>query len=226
MSRASASANPLPDRRFGERLDEEEDVGRPRARDRRQRVDLRLGHLDDAADGLEQPADERDLGGAGAGSGREARHRLADQRGRVRHRAQHGDVGAEDRLEGLRRDAGGEAHDDRARTQVRGDLAQEVGHHRGLDPDRARCRPTPRPRRCPPGCCSSAMLVTPVERGEFGGLGRRAVRRGDSAAGEAGAHQTVEDRTPHGAGAEDRDGREGRLVGRHAAILRIPMIAY
>ena len=52
---------PLADRGFGERLDEEEDVGRPRAGDRRERVDLRLGHLDDAAHGLEQAPNEGDI---------------------------------------------------------------------------------------------------------------------------------------------------------------------
>ena len=67
---------------------------------------------------------------------------------------------------------------------------------------------------------SRAMLVTPSRPASSAGLLARAIGDRDAGRREARSHQPLEDRTAHGAGSEDGDGREGDEVGRHGAILR------
>ena len=126
---------------LGELLDQEEDVGRAGARDRRQRVHLLLGHLDHGADGLEQRRARARCPRPTPGRRRRARsppRRTID--GRVRHRAEHRRSARATPTSSIVTPAA------RLTTSASGskasrELAQQVGHHRGLDADQHESRP-------------------------------------------------------------------------------------
>ena len=127
---------PLVDGRRRELLDEVEDVGRAGARDRGQRVDLLLGHDDHVADGLEQRRRRARGRRRSSGCPREtpvtARPTTAGVFGIERMTAT--DSGSSDSNVATVTPAA-TRHDDRAGLERVGDLAQQVGHHRGLDGD-------------------------------------------------------------------------------------------
>ena len=74
---------------FDERLGQQEHVGRPRAREARDRVEHLLGHADHDADRAEQPLGLLEVRLGRVRAGRDRRRAPADQRGRVRHRPDH-----------------------------------------------------------------------------------------------------------------------------------------
>jgi len=117
------------------------DVGGARAGDRRDGIEVLLGHGHDPADRGEK------VGGTGevlGGRGRAARHRrhaLADGRGRVRHHAHDRGTGRNVRLEDGELDPGSERDHERAGRQRRGDAVERGRDVVRLDDDDDRLRP-------------------------------------------------------------------------------------
>ena len=130
------------DARLDHRLGEQREVGRPRPRDCRDRVHVRLGHLNDAADVLEHLLRLGQVAVVRVRTRAETRHPLVHGGRRVRHRAQYRDAVRKMPLDLLRRHRGRDREHRLFGRDLRPDLAQQGFEILGLhgDDDEGRVR--------------------------------------------------------------------------------------